>query len=368
MNPVMPPVDPNPLPGPILLFKVLLWVTFSIHLAGMNLMLGGSLLAAVYGFKGKEKHLDAGRSMARLLPYAMPLAISFGVATLLFVQVLYGQLFYPATISIAAPFLGIIPVLIAVYYLAYLLSWRWERLGAWRPWISTAMLGLLLYVGYTFSSVFSLMLDPERVKAKYLRHPGGWQMNLAEPTLLPRFSHMFIGAVTLSGLYVAYRGLDRLLSEPDRGRWLFRSGATWFSGAVILQVVSGGWWLLDLPREQRMLVMGGDPWATSAFSIGVLAALSSLVLVLRTLNALRPWRTFRSAVACTGLTLVCMVIWRDILMDDIAKEYLDPYTLPTASHWGTVSLFLAIFLAGIAVIVWLLRMAHRAVKNPVRQN
>lgn len=364
MTPIIPPLDPSLVPGPVWLIKGLLYATFTIHLVFMNLLLGGSLLAAIYGFKGREKHLDAARSIAKILPFVMAFAISFGVAPLLFIQVLYGPLFYSSTIPMGAPFLLIIPTLIAAYSLIYFLAWRWDFIGKMRPVVACALLGLFLCVGFTYSNVFTLMLDPERVKLKFLRHPAGWQLNLAEPTLIARFAHMFIGAVALSGLYVAYLGLKRLLAEPERGRWLFRSGATWFSGAVILQMVSGVWWLLDLPKEQMMLAMGRNPTATALFATGACSAVAALVLVLRTLNALKPWRVFHAALGCAGLTLICMVVWRDILRDDTIRPFLDPYGLPTKPQWGVLILFFLTFAAGIAIITWLLRLAYSAAKAP----
>lgn len=363
MSPLVPPFDPAAIPGPIFLFKALLHLTFTLHLVFMNLLLGGTLITAYYGFKGKEKHLDAGRSIAGILPFVMAYAISFGVAPLLFIQVLYGPLFYSATILMGTPFLLIIPALIAAYTIAYTLSWRWDQLGRSRPWLASLLLGFLLFVGFTYSNAFTLMLDPERWRGKYLHHPGGWQMNLVEPTLIARFGHMFIGAASLAGLYVAYLGLKRLLAEPEQGRWMFRSGATWFSGAVILQIVSGVWWLLDLPRDQMMLVMGKNLFATLSFNGGCLSAVGALLLLLRTLNSLKPWRLFYAALACAGFTLVTMVLWRDILRDATTRPFLDPYALPTEPQWGALAAFLLTFAAGVATITWLLRLAYQARKT-----
>lgn len=364
MTPLIPPLDPAPVPGPILLFKILLYATFSLHLVFMNLLLGGGLLMTIYAFKGKEKHLDAARSIAKALPLSMPFAISFGVAPLLFVQVLYGPLFYSASIPMAVPFLLIFPVAILAYYAAYILSWKWDSLGAIRPWLSCGFLGLLLYIGFTYSNVFTLMLDPERVKAKYLAHPGGWQMNLAEPSLIARFSHMFIGAVSLAGLYIAYLGLRRLVAEPERGRWMFRSGATWFSGAVILQIVTGLWWLLDLPKEQMAVVLGGSPVGTALFHTGALGSVACLVLVLLTLNRMKPWRFFGTAVALFFFNLLAMVVTRDLIRDAAVEPFLDPFALPTSPQWGVLSLFLLLFVAGLATMGWLLKLATKTRQAP----
>jgi len=357
MIPLIPPLDPAPVPAPLWLFKALLYATFFVHVVLMNLVLGGSLLAAVYGFKGKEKHVDAAHGLAKMLPWAMPFAITFGVAPLLFVQVIYGPLFYAATIPMGVPFFLVIPVLITAYYMMYLYSWRYETLGKKRPWIALAVFFLLGYVGFTYSNVFTLMLDPERIHSKYLAHPGGWQMNLLEPTLLPRFLHMFLGALAVTGLYVAFMGLRRLREEPERGRWMYRSGATWFSGATIIGMVVGTWWLLDLPREQMMAVMGENRVATAAFGLGLLAGLASLAAILLAFNSTKPRRLFWAGKMALVATLLCMIVMRDQIRDAGMAGFFRLADLPVEPQWGVLGLFLLIFALGIAAIAWMLKKA-----------
>ena len=64
---------------------------------------------------------------------------------------------------------------------------------------------------------------------------------------------------------------------------------------------------------------------------------AALFLLLRTSNALKPWRVFHAALGCAGLTLVCMVIWRDILRDATVRPFLALYSLPTAPQWGALA-------------------------------
>src|SRR5208283_12688 len=42
---MVPNIDPNPLPAPYWVFKLLLIVTFFLHILAMNCMLGGAALA-----------------------------------------------------------------------------------------------------------------------------------------------------------------------------------------------------------------------------------------------------------------------------------------------------------------------------------
>ena len=189
MNPaLLPPLDAIPAPAPIWLLKGLLWATFAVHLVLMNLTLGGSLLSAVYAFRGEEKHRSVAKALAQALPFTMPFTISFGVAPLLFIQVLYGPLFYTSSILMATPFLAIIGVVIVAYYLMYLLGWRWSSLGRSQGWIAAAVFVLLGYVGFTYTHVFTLMLDPSRYRALYLASPGGLSNHFSDPTVFPRLT------------------------------------------------------------------------------------------------------------------------------------------------------------------------------------
>jgi len=130
---VIPDVDPIPLPAPVWLLKALLLLTFLLHIIPMNLVLGGGLTSFVTEVlgrrRGSEYHLRLARSFARMIPVAVAFAITLGVAPLLFLQVLYGQLFYTSTILMAWPWLAVIALVILGYYGFYLYSYRWQR---WR--------------------------------------------------------------------------------------------------------------------------------------------------------------------------------------------------------------------------------------------
>ena len=118
MNPALvPAVDPTPIPGPTWLFHFLLVFTFILHAVFMNLALGGTLLAAVGQILSGGRAGDPRTALAQRLmgvnAYGISFAITTGIAPLLFVQVLYQQYFYTATILIAwvwLLFLGLLPL------------------------------------------------------------------------------------------------------------------------------------------------------------------------------------------------------------------------------------------------------------------
>ncbi len=107
MNPVrIPDVDPMPLPGPVWLLKTLLLTVFFLHLVFMNCTLAGGITALFNAIRGRSEMHPMSRKLARDLGKMLPIFVSFtvtlGVAALLFVQVLYGNLLYTRSILIGA--------------------------------------------------------------------------------------------------------------------------------------------------------------------------------------------------------------------------------------------------------------------------
>jgi hypothetical protein len=98
-------------------------------------------------------------------------SVNFGVAPLLFVQVLYGHFFYASSILMAVFWLAVIPLLIAAYYAAYLYGFRFGALGR----AGAAVIGLdFVRTGY-LAPVFS----PDQLK------------------VVPQYGPMVMFAVTL---------------------------------------------------------------------------------------------------------------------------------------------------------------------------
>ena len=123
---------PPGIPGPPWLFHFLLVFTFFLHLIFMNLTLGGTLMAFVANLRGGGRTSDANTVLAKRLmgvnTYAISLAITTGVAPLLFVQVLYQQYFYSGTILLGWVWFNMLVLLMIGYYAAYLHK---KFRGAW---------------------------------------------------------------------------------------------------------------------------------------------------------------------------------------------------------------------------------------------
>ncbi len=343
-----------PLPSPLWLLKTLLYATFTLHLVFMNLTVGGNVLEVVFLFKHKEKHLDAARSLALLLPYTMALAILFGVASLLFVTATYSRLFLTSVILMGGPFILVISALIAAYVLMYVQATFWERLGRSRGWLAFVIFALLGYVGFVWSNLSALMTEPARFVGKYMRHPGGWQFDLADPTVWPRLLHVLFGLIALTGLYVAILGARRLKLEPERGRWQYRSGATWFAGATIVNICIGVWRFVDIPGTERKIFIGGALFPTIVFAVGLVAAVVALACALLGINSLRPGPYLYAAASGLLLTLVSMTIIRDQARDAALKGFYAAGALPAKAQWAPIALFGLLLIAAAAACIWLI--------------
>ena len=218
MIPAIPQPDPLALPAPAWLLWALLLLTFFLHLIPMNLVLGGSIIGAIARVRGRRP--ATGRTkpqLAHIIVKAMPVLISatvtLGVAALLFLQVLYGRVFFASAVVMGWWWLSVIGLLILTYYAAYLLAMRESSLGGSRhrcsPGSIAAVVGLIALI---YGNNMTLMLKPAELVARYAADGGGVAAEPARPDALP--------APPAHGA-----GRDRRERPRDRGRWASCGGS-----------------------------------------------------------------------------------------------------------------------------------------------
>lgn len=358
---LIPVPDPNSLPAPYWVFKLLLNLTFFLHVLAMNFLLGSGLLALLAKWKsGTNEHAQRlFYEISRMLPSILPATITLGVAPLLFVQVLYGRFFYTSSVIVGWPWFLVLGLLTAAYYGLYYASFRKRQHSSRAARAVAISLLMIVAIGFIYSNNMTLLLTPERWGSKYFSSPAGWNLNLGEGTLIPRFLHFFIAAIAVGGLLIAFKGLLRLKEEKDYARYVLRFGAKAFMYATMTQFLVGIWFFGVLPGAQRMLFMGNSYIATVVLALAVIAAIGTIILVSGALHCENPVPGLYSGTALTILVVALMVISRDMLRD----AYLQPYlaTSPTLIQWEVFPLFLLVFLAGL--FVWLIMLK----RYPFRQ-
>src|SRR5690242_8117475 len=119
-NTPIPGADPMPLPAPLWLLKTLLLAVFFLHVPSTNATLAGGLTAPCNAIRGRSKLHPLSRQLSvelsRMLPVFVAFTVALGVATLLFVQVLYGNLLYASSILIGAYWISVIVLVVLGYY------------------------------------------------------------------------------------------------------------------------------------------------------------------------------------------------------------------------------------------------------------
>jgi len=158
----IPAADPMPLPGPIWLLKTLLLIVFFLHVIFMNCTLAGGLTAVFNAVRGRSTRHPLSRKLsadlARVLPVFVAFTVTLGVASLLFLQVLYGNLFYTSSILIGVYWFSVILLVIIGYYGYYYFNAH-SGDKATTASIVTLSLAVLCFltIGFIFTNSMTLM-------------------------------------------------------------------------------------------------------------------------------------------------------------------------------------------------------------------
>lgn len=189
---------PMALPVPSGFLKALLLLTFFVHLVLVNVLLGSVILSVV------DRRVSASdrKGGVAFMPKVLALAVNFGVAPFLFLQVLYGHFLYPSIVLMAVWWMFVALFAMLAYYGLYVSD------GAVRPARRTPILFLsallLLMTAFLLSNASTLMLRPD-FWFRWFSEPHGHLLNTSDPTLFPRYLHILLASLAVGGLTMAWR-------------------------------------------------------------------------------------------------------------------------------------------------------------------
>jgi hypothetical protein len=356
--PAIPALDPTPLPAPAWLFQVLLLVTFFVHILFLNITLGGAVIGTVHGLLAKSPEAP-GRRLGRFLVSLLPVSVSFtvttGVAPLLFIQLLYGQVFYGATVLIGWLWLAIVPLIVVAYYSVYLYKFEIGAPGGRTTWLAIAA-ACFVVVAAIQVLVNVLQLTPPRWEA-VARAIGAV---LQDPTLFPRYLHFLLGSLAVAGIFLAVVAVERGSRTPDPFfGWLARRGVFWALAATGLQMADGFWFLFSLPRNHVMALVGGQAMPTVHLAIGMMLGFLALILLSGLREPEQQRTVLRLTAAVLGVTVFAMIGLRDV----VRAMYLSPLVrlreLPRTTQTDVTMLFFVVFVLGLATVAWMVRSVLR---------
>ena len=221
---------------------------------------------------------------------------------------------------------------------------------AWLLWgIALGFAG----IAFVYSNVMGLLLRPEEFLARFQASASGLHLSLRDPTLLPRFLHMLLGAIAVSGVAIALAAEGRRSRDPEFATWAGRQGVYWCSAATILNFLPGFWWLAALPREVLLGFLGQDPLATTWFVLGILSALGALALLVPAAFAPEPGKLLYGASAGLVLSLVFMVLVRDAAREMTLAHIGFRSTPWVEPQWVPIGIFAVLLVAALACVVWM---------------
>jgi hypothetical protein len=346
MDPAALIPTPDAIVAPWWIFQLLLTITFLLHLVAMNVMVGTTVIALVSHLTGPDR--QPGRLVASNLPYTIAFAVNFGVAPLLFVQVLYGHLLYTSSILMATCWLSVIGLLLAGYYAAYVYKYQFDVLRDGRALLTALIAGVLLVVGFFFVNNMTLMLHPESW-SRYFDHPQGMLLNTGDPTLLPRYLHFMVSAMAIGGLAIAVYAHTRP-QIADRQQ-LADTGCRWYAHGTTVNIALGLWFYASLPSG-----LIPATWLGLLFKVLLLVALTVAILSVVLAQTNRPMPALHGALT----TIFIMTILRELLRTFYLSPWFSPNTLERTNEWLPLLLFLLFFVTGLYLIVWMLGTVHRA--------
>jgi hypothetical protein len=356
MNPVIPAPVPVPLPAPSWLLQLLLVFTFILHVVAMNFLLGGAIILTVSSFLGRRdsKHHELTRRVSRAMPSVAAFTITLGVAPLLFLQLVYGQLFYTSSALMAWYWLAVVLLITLGYYGIYWYQMQHEELGPKAAWVILATAILFVLVASIFTQNMTAMLHPENFYSLFMAGKVGTILASATLVNVVRLAHFLVAALAVAGLGVALLSHRWQRESPELAEWGRRCGLSWFMGGTLAQFMVGLVFLFSLPAEIRQTLVA-DPLAVGILVLAVALALLALFAAPKSLPA--------SSVAILG-TISLMAVMRHWLRGATLGSYFDPHALAVRSQWVVFSIFVVLLLAGLATVGWMLYVFFRPSAAP----
>ncbi|OQW90078.1 MAG: hypothetical protein BWK72_02350 [Rhodoferax ferrireducens] len=273
--------DPAGVPSHPIVFLVLGVVTFALHMAAVQVMLGAGVLTLRGAFSAERYWRRLAAAMLTTAKIAVSVAIVIGVAPLLFVQVVYDPFWYTSNVLSAWWVIGFILLLIAGYIAMYVFYWKNHDIeadgGRGGIWM-VASLALLLSVGFIVHSLTNQMLFPENWMSWYAPNgvvqPDGKSLHYWN---LPRFGFFIALSAPVVGAWLfAYRRYLQASEQPDAAylAWLAPLAQKLMIVGGVVAVVLGAVWMATLPEKMAWFAL--SPWSF----IALLALLATVAMPL----------------------------------------------------------------------------------------
>ncbi len=327
--------DHNFLAAPLWLITMLHIATFTLHLIAMNFMVGG-VIVILFGKFNDRWNDPAVQQLVKLFPSAMAATVTFGVAPLLFLQLVFGRLVYSASIVSAWFWLMIVAVVIIGYYFLYGAAFAGKERGKRIRTCLTISLFCFIYVSFIYSSVFSMAERPELLKMLYAGNQSGLVINPDIGSYIVRWLHTLTGAVMTGSFFTGWIGRNSVeIFNVSRKFYLYGMAAAMISGLGYLMTL-GDYIVPFMNSAAPFLLL-----------ISVILSLGSLLFFFR--------KQFIPAGLMLLISFVGMVTTRFIVRLIQLKDIFDPAAIPVKPQWTIFAVFIICFVAAIVLLWYMLK-------------
>ena len=352
MNPMTLVPAPDAIPVPWGWFEGLNILTFALHILMVNILLGGSILAAYLAFADKDNPMSG--ALSNKLPTIFALTVNFGVAPLLFLQVTYGTFFYTSSVLSAVWFMSVIAFLILGYYSLYINQARIKSKPEAIPFWLLVGLVFIFFISLVLTSVIATMDNPD-LWGEYFINAKGTILNFFEPTTVPRYLHFLVASIAVGGLFSAVVAGKMKSLPPEKTEKAKRTGTRLFATMTMIQMAVGLWWLIALEREVMLQFMGDNTLATVVFLVAVALTIPALMSAFA--------GNVKMTVVWTVLVVLAMSGVRAMLRIFTIDPYFSPTSLEVTNDPSSLVLFLVTLVVGLGVVAYMLKLAFKPRKE-----
>jgi hypothetical protein len=356
--------DQAGVPSHPLVFLLLGVLTFALHIAAVQVMLGAASLTLRGAFSASLHWRRLAAAMLTTAKIAVSVAIVIGVAPLLFVQVVYDPFWYTSNVLSAWWVIGFIVLLILGYVAMYVFYWKNHDIvadgGQGGVWMVLSI-ALLLAVGFIVHSLTNQMLFPEHWMQWYapkdVVNPNGHSLHYWN---LPRFLFFIALSAPVTGAWIyGYRRYLQGGQEADSAYlgWLRGLAQNLMLVGGVVSVLIGALWMATLP--EKMAWFATSVWLLMA--VVALAAVVALPLVLRERIDSGVWGYAIFGAGAVGLIVVGAA--REMLrfVTLLGSHGYDAMDYKINMDWYSTALFFTTFgVVGGVTLAYLLTVAWQA--------
>ena len=328
-----------------------LWLlvgTLSVHIVLIGYVLGGTGYLAFTAILTRGSQ-SGSATIARVrdwLPFFLGLAITAGVAPLLFVQVLYQEQFYTANLLLFVRWLAIVPAIMIGFYALYVAKTQWFAMQSRGVRIAVAVLPMVCFafVGYSWTENHLLSLDTTSWVAHYSARRLVHSAEGAQWRFLCYVAVAIAACVTIVAWQVG--SVSRVVVR--------RMAALCIACVSIAFVFAALYYRTLAPTTVAAILPMAGPYVVAALIAAGLFAGCWIQIALRGMT--RRARLFASV--CGGIFAVAMTAVRESLRLAESGERVLSARSP---HWTTngVVVFAVFAGLGVAVVIWCVRATRR---------